>query len=239
MTRTDHDGLFKELLRTFFAEFVAAFLPNMAQYLEPDSIEFLDKELIRDIAARRKHTVDILVKARFRGEETFFLVHVENQAKTEADFPERMFDYFSWLRAKYRLPIYPVVIFSFAEPQRPEPNRFRVDFPGERVLNFRYKVIQLNRLPLAQVSQAAESGGGSIDDQNADRTTRPGEGEERMSASAADTETGSGPIGVDLGICRKLSDIDRAGDKTVRTGDCQTSPGRTGENYATNDQYET
>jgi hypothetical protein len=147
MKRTDHDGLFKELLQTFFVEFVAAFLPNMAQYLEPDSIEFLDKEIIREVAARRKHTVDILVKARFRGEETFFLVHVENQSKTEADFPERMFDYFSWLRAKYRLPIYPVVIFSFAEPLRPEPNRFKIDFPGETVLNFQYKVIQLNRLP--------------------------------------------------------------------------------------------
>lgn len=98
MKRTDHDGLFTELLRTFFVDFVSAFLPNVAQYLEPDSIEFLDKEIIREVAARRKHTVDILVKARFRGKETCFLIHVENQAKTDADFPERMFDYFSWLR---------------------------------------------------------------------------------------------------------------------------------------------
>jgi len=147
MRRTDHDALFKELLRTFFVEFVNAFLPRMAQYLEPDSIEFLDKEIIREVTARRKHIVDLLVKARFRGEETFFLVHVENQAKTDADFPERMFDYFSWLRAKYRLPIYPVVIFSFAEPHRLEPNHFLMDFPGETVLNFKFKVIQLNRLP--------------------------------------------------------------------------------------------
>jgi hypothetical protein len=147
MRRTDHDGLFKELLRTFFVEFVDAFLPKMAPYLEADSIEFLDKEMIREVTARRRHVVDIMVKARFRGEDTFFMVHVENQAETEADFPERMFDYFSWLRAKHRLPIYPVVIFSFAEPLRPEPSRFQIDFPGERILNFRYKVIQLNRLP--------------------------------------------------------------------------------------------
>lgn len=111
---------------------MAAFLPKMAPYLDPSSIEFLDKEIIRDITARRKHIVDLLVKAQFRGEDTFFLVHVENQAKSDADFPERMFDY-SWLRAKYRLPIYPVVIFSYASPQSPAPSHFRVDFPGETV----------------------------------------------------------------------------------------------------------
>ena len=39
----DHDRLFKELLCTFFREFVEAFLPEVATYLEPDSLVFLDK----------------------------------------------------------------------------------------------------------------------------------------------------------------------------------------------------
>jgi hypothetical protein len=41
----DHDRLFKLLLRTFFMEFLALFLPEVAAYVEPGSVEFLDKEL--------------------------------------------------------------------------------------------------------------------------------------------------------------------------------------------------
>ncbi|WP_394795785.1 hypothetical protein [Armatimonas sp.] len=33
----DHDRLFKELLTTFFVEFVQGFLPDVAAYLDPDS----------------------------------------------------------------------------------------------------------------------------------------------------------------------------------------------------------
>jgi hypothetical protein len=38
----DHDRLFKELLTNFFAEFVELLLPDVAQYMERDSLEFLD-----------------------------------------------------------------------------------------------------------------------------------------------------------------------------------------------------
>lgn len=47
----DHDRLFKELLTTFFIEFVDLFAPDMSEYLEPDSITFLDKELFIDLTA--------------------------------------------------------------------------------------------------------------------------------------------------------------------------------------------
>ena len=77
----------------------------------------------------------------------FFLIHVENQATAQADFPERMFHYFALLTRKYHLPVYPVVIFSYDAPQRLEPDRYTVAFPDLAVLNFRYRVIQLNRLP--------------------------------------------------------------------------------------------
>lgn len=142
----DHDRLFKELLSTFFVEFVEAFLPDVALYLDPTSLEFLDKEVFTDVTAGRKHTADLVVKTRFRGQETFFLVHVENQSSPEPDFPKRMFRYFSRLHEKHDLPVYPVVIFSYEAPQRPEPKQYKVAFPGKTVLQFDYTVIQLNRL---------------------------------------------------------------------------------------------
>ncbi len=143
----DHDRLFKELLTAFFAEFVEAFLPQVAQFMEPASIQFLDKEVFTDITAGEKHEVDLIVQARFRGQETFFLIHVENQSTAQTDFPRRMFRYFARLSEKHDLPVYPVVIFSYDAPRRAEPDHYTVAFPGETAtLAFRYKVIQLNRL---------------------------------------------------------------------------------------------
>src|SRR5256885_16442465 len=87
----DHDRLFKELLRNFFLEFIAAFVPNVQQFIDSASIEFLDKEVFTDVASSDRHEVDLLVKARFKAREAFFLVHVENQASAQEDFAARMF----------------------------------------------------------------------------------------------------------------------------------------------------
>ena len=65
----------------------------------------------------------------------------------QADFPKRMFRYFARLSEKYDLPVYPVVIFSYDAPARPEPKQYWVTFPNKTVLRFDYEVIQLNRLP--------------------------------------------------------------------------------------------
>jgi hypothetical protein len=146
MFTMDHDRLFKELLTTFFIDFVQLFLPDVAVYLDATSLEFLDKEVFTDVTAGEKKEVDLLVKARFRGEEAFFLVHVENQAKPQAEFPRRMFTYFARLHEKYNLPVYPVVLFSHATPRRTAPHQYEVAFPGKTVLQFDYHVIQLNRL---------------------------------------------------------------------------------------------
>ena len=143
----DHDRLFKELLTTFFAEFVELFLPDLAAYIDWDHIEFIDKEIFTDIAARDRHEVDLLVKTRFRDRgDGFFLVHLEHQASAQADFPQRMFRYFSRLYEKFGLPVFPVVLFSYDQPLRAEPDRFELEFPNFRVLDFNFRVIQLNRL---------------------------------------------------------------------------------------------
>ena len=67
MTDTiDHDGLFKKLLRTFFFEFLELFLPEVAAYVEPDSITFLDKEIFTDVKGKNKHIVGLVAQARSR-----------------------------------------------------------------------------------------------------------------------------------------------------------------------------
>ena len=142
----DHDRLFKELLSTFFREFLDLFLPQVASQIDRDSIQFLPQEVFTDVTSGEKKEIDLLVQVRYQQQETCFLIHVENQSYTETAFAKRMFKYFARLHEKYDLPIYPVVIFSFDEPKRPEPQNYRVTFPDLNVLEFQFVVIQLNRL---------------------------------------------------------------------------------------------
>ncbi len=142
----DHDRLFKELLGTFFVEFVDLFFPDLADLLERDSVVFLDKELITDVTAGEKVEADLVVKVRLRTQESFFLVHIETQSEAQSEFGYRMFRYFARLYEKHRLPIYPIAVFSFTEPKRVEPTLYQIGFPDFPVLQFNYRVVQLNRL---------------------------------------------------------------------------------------------
>ncbi len=171
----NHDRLFKELLTFFFVEFVELFLPDVAAYIDYDTVEFLDREIFTDITAGETHEVDLVVKARFRGKDTFFLIHVENQSSPQSRFPRRMFDYFARLHEKYDLPIYPVVIFSYDAPHRMEPKRYRVAFPDRSVLQFDYVVIQLNRRSW-QVCNDPESYSKRADGENEDCAKGQAEG---------------------------------------------------------------
>lgn len=88
----------------------------------------------------------MLVKVKYKQQDTYFLIHIEAQSYTEQDFARRMFIYFARLLEKYGLPIYPIVIFSFDQPKIPQPKVYRLTFPSLKVLRFEFAAIQLNRL---------------------------------------------------------------------------------------------
>ena len=138
----DHDRLFKELLTEFFGDFVDLFLPELAGYLDKASLVFLDKEIFTDVTSGATHEADLVVRARFCSQDSFFLVHLEHQAQAQLDFGRRMFRYFARLHDKHAMPVYPIVVFSHAS-NLPEPDHYEVAFPDLAVLQFRYRVIQL------------------------------------------------------------------------------------------------
>jgi hypothetical protein len=142
----DHDQLFKLLLTTFFIEFLELFFPEVAAYVEPGSLVALDKELYSDAVEGENFNADILMQARFKGQKTWFLIHVEPQSYQEKAFEDRMFRYFALIYLKHHQPIYPIALFSYDYPLRREPDNFTIAFPNKRVLAFSYDVIQLNRL---------------------------------------------------------------------------------------------
>jgi predicted transposase YdaD len=143
---TDHDRLFKELLSTFFVEFLDLFLPQVASQIERDSVRFLPQEYFADLTTGEKKIIDLLAEVKLSGQDAVVLIHVEAQASSEADFAQRMFFYFARLYQKYGHRIYPIVVFSFDEPFREEPCTHCVEFAGLKVLEFNFAPIQLNRL---------------------------------------------------------------------------------------------
>jgi hypothetical protein len=149
----DHDQLFKSLLETFFVDFVELFAPDLITYLELPELVFEPQQYFTDIIDGDRKAIDILVKVPVKPSETndsptihTILVHVENQASSRANFTQRMFFYFAELHRKYRLPIYPIAVFTFDEPQRPEPHQYSISLPQLDVLTFNFQSIQLNQL---------------------------------------------------------------------------------------------
>lgn len=143
---TDHDRLFKELLSTFFVDFLDLFLPQVACQIERDSVRFLPQEYFADLTTGEKKIIDLLAEVKILGQDAVILIHVEAQSSSDADFAQRMFFYFARLYQKYGHRIYPIVVFSFDEPFREEPCTHCVEFAGLKVLEFNFTPIQLNRL---------------------------------------------------------------------------------------------
>ena len=142
----EHDHLFKEVLRVCFVDFLELFLPEVVRYLDVKSVEFIEQESFGEITANERRAVDLLVKARFRGQPTYFLIHTEVQAGKRGWSPKRMFYYFAVQSYKHDLPVYPIALLSWDSPRAAEPGQYKVEFPDRRVLEFNFAVIQLNRL---------------------------------------------------------------------------------------------
>ncbi|WP_406678059.1 Rpn family recombination-promoting nuclease/putative transposase [Moorella sp. ACPs] len=145
----DHDRLFKELLTTFFREFIELFFPEAHALIDYSDTRFLTQEIITDITAGDKHYVDILAEVKIKGEDGCVLVHIEPQAYRQADFARRMFIYFSRLYEKHQKRVLPIAVFAH-DSKAEETNRHEVEFPFLKVLQFEFYKVQLKRLPWRQ-----------------------------------------------------------------------------------------
>lgn len=144
----DHDGKFKQLFSKYFLEFIDVFFPDLAEYLERDSIALLDKELYESQEDMRSHA-DLVFRAKVRNKESFFIVHIEPQEgkRNLTKFGKRMLKYFVGIHEKYDLPVYPIVVFTFGGRSRQQqPSIYEVKVAELEVLRFEYRVVQLNRL---------------------------------------------------------------------------------------------
>ncbi len=154
MPRTiDHDQLFNQLIGTFFLEFLYLFVPELADKIDRDNLEFLPQEYFTDIIEGDRWAMDLVVRVNLRRRpnepevgKVWAIIDCEHQSSSEANFQRRMFFYFAQLHRKYLEPVYPIAIFSFDEPKRQELDKYRVRLPGLDILEFNFLRIQLNQL---------------------------------------------------------------------------------------------
>jgi len=145
-----HDAQFKALLKlkAVFRDFFILFLPDIARYIDFSQLEFVDKERFTLEGSRR--TSDLLIKTRFRNDSAAFLIHLEHQAQKKPCLEQRVLEYFVLDWRDFKMPVYPVLILSHGAGILDIQMPVIMDFPGRRILEFNFPIINLTRLDAEQ-----------------------------------------------------------------------------------------
>lgn len=139
-----HDQLFKDFLRAFLREFLELFYPDVAQLLDFSTVRFFDKELFTDFPEGSLREADLVAEVRTTaGEPELLLIHLEVQTERERGFEARMFQYYALLWLRYRLPIFPVVVYLMARAGGLTEQEYRATLWGREVLRFCYQSVAL------------------------------------------------------------------------------------------------
>lgn len=95
--RSEQDTAWKEVLDTYFKDFVEYCIPHLNSLIDWDKpYDSLDKELqaITKGTESGKRLLDKLFKVYLKnGDEQWILIHLEVQGRRDLTFPKRMFIY--------------------------------------------------------------------------------------------------------------------------------------------------
>ncbi len=160
----DQDSAWKDLLRTYFFEFLQFFFPAVAAEVDPvKAPEFLDAELKR--FSRRNaaphRLADLLVKVhRKTGGEELIYCHVEVQSHRDESFERRLLQYaYRVLDRLGRLPV-TLAVLTDSAPGFQLTGHYRLETIPGNSLTLEYRVVKLLDLQerVASVLEAYEHG---------------------------------------------------------------------------------
>lgn len=106
-----HDQLAKDLVRTFFRNFLDLAAPEAAGRLRPERASFLDTQSSTDWPAGRRQEMDLLVRvpSRSPGQKPV-LIHVEVERQARTRMALRMWLYYMQLRLRHGLLVVPILL---------------------------------------------------------------------------------------------------------------------------------
>ncbi|MEB3328340.1 MAG: DUF4351 domain-containing protein [Candidatus Sericytochromatia bacterium] len=141
-----HDRRYKTLLEGFARDFLAAFVPDLAAALDDSPLEPIDPATRGQEPHARDRLPDLVLRGRMKGEEAWFLIHIEAQHRHQPDLPARMYAYWVRLRARHDRPVFPIAFLTHARPRKASPDVYEEVVAGRRVARFEYQVVQLSAL---------------------------------------------------------------------------------------------
>jgi uncharacterized protein DUF4351/putative YhgA-like transposase len=136
---TQHDKIFKQLLRAFLEDFLRLVAPQALERMDLSSPELLDKELFAGGPNGRRRELDLLVRVRTVNGRPL-LIHVEIEARASPGMEERLWRYHNQIRARYDTPV--LTIVAYLRRGRPGvyletwPSDLGPDFPELRYISF-------------------------------------------------------------------------------------------------------
>lgn len=151
-----HDQLFKDLLRAFFADFLALFLPDIAGGVDTTDIAFLDTQTFTDVPDGALRIADVVAQVHTReGTPAVVLVHTEIQTQRGADLGKRMWGYNVSLRQRMDLPTISVVAVLSPGTAGVSLERYSERLFGHDYPLLEYWQIGLRDLPATEYMDAA------------------------------------------------------------------------------------
>ena len=151
-----HDQLFKDLLRSFFPEFVRLAVPDVAGELGLDQTRFLDKEAFADLPSGSRSEADLLSEVPTRGRRTkLLLIHVEIEGRFRAAMDRRMWRYYLSISLRYGLPVLPILVTLRGGPGGLIERSFSQRVGDREVCRFTYTVFGLEHSVAEKISPEA------------------------------------------------------------------------------------
>ena len=146
--KIDFDGNWKEIITEFFEEFVQFFLPLLYPDIDFNRpFESLDTELtqiLEALGSTDKRIADKLIKVWLKdGTEKWILIHIEVQSYFEKLFSKRMYEMFSMILNRHKLPIVGIAIYTNTKTPRLY-NRFTERNYGTSI-NYRFNAYRIMR----------------------------------------------------------------------------------------------
>jgi hypothetical protein len=136
---TSHDQLTKDLLRTFFADFLALTLPDVASRLRLEEPVFVDKEGFTDWPVGSRRELDLLARVPVQEEgEMTILVHIEIEGTARPGMDDRLWRYYMQLRLRHEALVVPMVTYLRGGPRGMRCGVLREGFAAQDTVCFRY-----------------------------------------------------------------------------------------------------
>jgi hypothetical protein len=148
---SDHDQLFKTLLRRFFGDLVRIVVPDVAEGLRLDSPRFRDSEHFTDVPKGNRRQLDLVAEVESVDDGVgLVVVHVEVEARARGGargqgMDERMWRYAMQLWLRYRWPVVPIVVYLTGGRRDVEEVTVEHRLRGRRLASYSYSAFGLGR----------------------------------------------------------------------------------------------